>query len=47
MNASLIVSATVTLATALLAALWASLVATGMAPVPETEPQERRDIRTW
>jgi hypothetical protein len=47
MNAPLIVSAAVTLTTALLVAFWASLVATGMAPVPETEPQDRRDIRTW
>ncbi|MHC2107710.1 MULTISPECIES: hypothetical protein [unclassified Methylobacterium] len=47
MNSPLLVSVAVTLATTLVATLWAILVAAGMGPVPEGEQHERRDIRTW
>ncbi|MDP4003194.1 hypothetical protein [Methylobacterium sp. NEAU K] len=47
MNSPLLVSVAVALVTTGMASVWAALVATGMRPVADTEPAERRDIRTW
>ncbi|MGU3405556.1 hypothetical protein [Methylobacterium brachiatum] len=47
MNSPLLVSLAVTLTTTLAATLWAALVATGMAPAPDGDATDQRDIRTW
>ncbi|SFJ14931.1 hypothetical protein [Methylobacterium brachiatum] len=47
MNSPLLVSLAVKLTTTLAATLWAALVATGMAPAPDGDATDQRDIRTW
>jgi hypothetical protein len=48
MVSPLLISAVAAFVTTGVATLWALLVSTGMAVVPETESRERRrDIRTW
>ncbi|MGU3666568.1 hypothetical protein ACLBX9_20460 [Methylobacterium sp. A49B] len=47
MNSPLLFSVGVALLTTAAATLWAKLVAADMVGLPDVDPTERRDIRTW